>query len=450
MAQWSLAQACFDKDGTLSSGPEELLEKVKAGTLTDVVVFAHGWNNSADHARALYEQWLGLAQAQLPGDSTAAVGIIGVFWPAMLWPDEAAGAQPAGEGAAGLPDRQSPGTPVRALTSVYDQPDQQALLDQLATLLDEQPRDPHQLATFHDLFARLGRSEPAVPAASEDAGPEQMLGEDPKALAERFAAALDQVGTGGHDPDDQGGAASLMHRPARLPAVDDGGAAGGLDDLGQRLWQGAKEALRQLTYYQMKARAGRIGQAGLAPLLTELFAAKPDLRIHLLGHSFGARLVSFALAGLDGETKVASVTLLEGAFSHSAFASPLPLDATRSGALAGRQDRVAGPLLVCYSRFDSAVGTFYPLASAAAGEDAADLAAQQLRWGAMGHDGAQGVPAQPLALAAGKRSYQVPANGVVNVDASAVVRSGGPPSGAHSDIFHPELAGLWLTAAGLG
>jgi hypothetical protein len=35
------------------------------------------------------------------------------------------------------------------------------------------------------------------------------------------------------------------------------------------------------------------------------------------------------------------------------------------------------------------------------------------------------------------------------VDASDVVRTGGPPSGAHSDIVHPELTWLVLLAAGL-
>jgi len=30
-----------------------------------------------------------------------------------------------------------------------------------------------------------------------------------------------------------------------------------------------------------------------------------------------------------------------------------------------------------------------------------------------------------------------------------VVKNGGPPSGAHSDIVHPELGWAMLTAAGL-
>ncbi len=36
-----------------------------------------------------------------------------------------------------------------------------------------------------------------------------------------------------------------------------------------------------------------------------------------------------------------------------------------------------------------------------------------------------------------------------NIDSSAVVSHGDPPSGAHSDIVHRELGWVMLTAAGL-
>jgi len=37
-----------------------------------------------------------------------------------------------------------------------------------------------------------------------------------------------------------------------------------------------------------------------------------------------------------------------------------------------------------------------------------------------------------------------------NIDATSVIVAGGLPSGAHSDILHPEVAWLVVTAAGLG
>jgi len=114
----------------------------------------------------------------------------------------------------------------------------------------------------------------------------------------------------------------------------------GRADLGNpldRLWSGALEVLRAATYFEMKQRAGAVGAAGLGPLVGRLHATQPDLRVHLLGHSFGARLVSYALSGLPqdgGPSPVKTVFLLQGAFSHFAFAASLPQDPARSGGLA--------------------------------------------------------------------------------------------------------------------
>ena len=86
------------------------------------------------------------------------------------------------------------------------------------------------------------------------------------------------------------------------------------------------------------------------------------------------------------------MTLLQGAFSHFAFASPLPFDAEPLAApwpacSPGSTD----PLVACFSSHDGAVGTFYPLASFAAREDSAAADDAISRWGGMGRDGAQGV-----------------------------------------------------------
>jgi hypothetical protein len=146
------------------------------------------------------------------------------------------------------------------------------------------------------------------------------------------------------------------------------------------------------------------------------------------------------------------VTLLQGAFSHYAFAARLPHDTRSSGVLDGQYHRIDGPLVCCYSRFDSALGTVYPLASRMAGDSravAADFGlgrALGAKWGAMGHDGVQAVPGtRSLTLAEAVRT-RLPVSGCVNVDAASVVCRGGAPSGAHSDICHRELAQVVLAA----
>ena len=255
-----------------------------------------------------------------------------------------------------------------------------------------------------------------------------MLLDDPTELFKRYRKALAAEGVD-------------------LTGSDGADGTAGIGDAFGRLLHGAKEALRQATYWQMKNRAGTVGRVGLGPVLGRLPAG---VRAHLAGHSFGARLVSFALAGLPaGPSPVRAVTLLQGAFSQFAFASPLPFDAGRRCALAGMPARINGPLVACFSEHDGAVGRFYPLASFAAQEDSAEAVNPSSRWGGIGANGAQGAEATLEAIRAVGGRYGFAPGAVLNIDASEVVRNGRPPVGAHSDIVHPELTWVVLAAGGL-
>ena len=258
-----------------------------------------------------------------------------------------------------------------------------------------------------------------------------MLTDDAERLFGRYDAELRRVG---------------------IEAPSTGGGEAGIGGQVRGLWNGAKEALRQTTYWQMKGRAGVVGRHGLGPFIGRLHAEQGGVRVHLVGHSFGARLVSNALAGLPADltpSPVKSVTLLQGAFSHFAFAPSLPQAAARHGALAGMLSRIDGPLTVCFSVHDDAVGRFYPLASIAARDDTSAAEDRLYRWGGMGHDGAQATgagKAEPLGTAGPGVSYPFSAGRALNIDCSDVVRTGGGPSGAHSDIVHPELTWVVLCA----
>lgn len=418
---WELT---FDADGDHAAGA--FATDVLGRGITDLVVFAHGWNTDQAAARALYEAFFGLLAGQLrPGQ--ARVGLAGVVWPAQRWADEpipdfAGGA--AGldlpQGAALALDRAT----LAGLHTVF--PAAAGQLDALAAILAEPP-DADSATRFHKALGEFAAEIdlPGDDGEGDGLGAPRMLRDEPAALFERYADALRAGG----------------------PALDDGGGgAAGLGDVFGRILRGAKEALRQATYWAMKNRAGVVGQRGLGPLLDTL----PGVRVHLVGHSFGARLVSYALAGLAaGPSPVRSVTLLQGAFSHYAFADRLPFDAGRGGALAGMPGRVDGPLVACFSTHDTAVGTFYPLASFAAGDDSAGAEDALFRWGGIGAHGAQaiGAPIDPIQPAGPGATYRFTPGRVLNVDTSEVVRFGGPPSGAHNDIVHPELTWLVLSAA---
>jgi hypothetical protein len=432
------ARLVFDKDGDVDpQNMHDLIDAIRAGGVTDLVMFSHGWNNDEAAAKSLYERWFALLAAQVDADRK--IGYVGIRWPAELWRDEpipefppanAAGQQ----GAAALDEKPviaagPPTIDAAQLADLKDMfPNGSTQLDTIAELLSEPPGP----GTADKLFAAMREfsSAAGVPSSDGEAKPSKepgMLDEkwDPSDLFTTFADRLADTGV------EFGG----------------GGGEAGLGDFASKLLNGAKEALRQLTYWQMKNRAGVVGQKGLGPAIDRLADEFPNLRVHLIGHSFGARLVSFALAGLRKSTPSAikSITLLEGAFSRFAFGHGLPFGG--NGALDGTLVRLDGPLTVCFSSHDQALSLFYPLASAAAGDDAAGAEDPLARFRAMGQLGAFNVAPQVLGKVG--TAYPFKTAEILNLDASDVVIAGNSPSGAHSDIFHPELAWVVASASGM-
>jgi hypothetical protein len=434
---WELT---FDEDGRPGEqgAQDAAVREIRHADLTDLFVFSHGWNNDQGTAERLYRSFFGEIRALVdaragdrPG-GPARIGVVGVFWPSILWPDEEPGEASQG-GAAGFgtaaPRAEVPGDLLEA--KVFTRPGQQATLAELRTLLRERPRDDAALRRFKEGLRALMAGRPST-GLQEDRLEQAGLAADDEAWREIF----EQLEVG--EPPDE----------------IEGGAAGSFGDAFGRLWRGAKGALRVASYWQMKARAGAVGRNGLGPLIDRWHADTPNLRIHLVGHSFGARLVSYALAGMSppaaGEASpVKSLLLLQGAFSQFAFADALPFDAARGGDLRGMAARVDGPLLATHSELDTAVGRAYPLASVVAGDDAAALEALTRRWGAVGHRGAQQVQAEAARLGSVGTGYRFARGRWLNLDANDVIRAGGPPSGAHSDIIHPEIAWAALSAAGI-
>jgi hypothetical protein len=448
---WELT---FDADGDPdAAGRDAFLAELPGRGVTDLIVFAHGWNNDRGIALRLYDRFLGTLAGQLASartDRPVNVGLAGVLWPSQRWSDEpipdfAAPAGPGAGGAASVTDavggelEQAPELDPKTLADLKEVfPKATGPLDRMAELLAAPPT-PDALAEFHQQlaeFAKLageagddgedGRDRPGLTTAEPG-----MLMDPPDTLFERYADTLQQAG---------------------VSFTSSGTGEAGIGDLVRGVLNGAKEALRQATYWQMKNRAGTVGRSGLGPLMGRLHEVAPDVRVHLIGHSFGARLVSYALSGLPpglSPSPVKSVTLLEGAFSQWVFAAQLPFAAGRRGGLAGILDRVDGPLAVCYSRHDGAVGTFYPLASMAARDDSAGIGDAESRWGGIGANGAQGAAARTEGIrgAGPGVTYAFADHQILNIDASDVVRVGGPPSGAHSDIIHPELTWIVLLAA---
>ncbi|MDX3538899.1 serine-threonine protein kinase [Streptomyces sp. MB09-01] len=450
------AELTFDSEGDVDRVTQGAVARMEA---TDVLVFAHGWNSDRSTATRLYDRFF----APFPGlvGSGVRLGYVGVVWPSMRFSDEP------------IPDFDAPGAlaepgfgtaldPVtrRALGEFW--PGRQAELDRVAELLEERPESAAAFIEFGALVRELAGVD-TVPAAVAPAVP-AIFTDDVLEVCRVLADALATAGAPAGGADEPELAADGPGSPVDGPGLAVGGpglvvggpglAVGGpglvLGGSLRGLWGGAKELLRQATYYKMKKRAGVVGERGLGPVLAQLAADRPALRFHLIGHSFGARVVSFALRAVpDGARYVKSVTLLQGAFSHYAFADRLPHDRSNGGALRGLQRRVDGPVVACHSPHDSALRLFYPLASRMAGDSAGVLGFDE-RWGAIGHDGVQAVQGAPRMSLDTALREGVPAAGCVSVDAGSVVRRGGAPSGAHSDICHEKLARVVVAAGRMG
>ncbi len=390
--------------------------------LTDLFVFSHGWNNDRSDARQVYRRFFESARRVLdahPGPAPRGrLGIVGVIWPSILFPDDAP--TEAAGGAASLDGTPPSSDPIPELAKVF--PDRLATLAALGALLQDQPEDLDELRRFQVLLRDLSPGSTTDEGSAED----RVLTED----VERVFEAL-----------------------SSLAPPEERADAAGFADRFRKLWTGAREALRVTSYWTMKERAGHVGERGVGPFIAAVHTELDALRVHLVGHSFGARVVSFSLKGLPASltgpaSPVKSLTLLQGAFSHFAFAKTLPHDVSRSGGLASMAARVDGPILVTHSRHDLAVTDRYPEASMVSRDDAAAVDELRFRFGAMGANGAQAVAAAARPFGPIGEAYSFEKGAFLNLNGDDLITRGGPPSGAHSDIFHEEIA--WAVLLGSG
>ncbi len=205
---------------------------------------------------------------------------------------------------------------------------------------------------------------------------------------------------------------------ARWQPVGPPAAGGGTSEAGGRPAAPAPSRFvdwaNVFTVWTMKERAGIVGSRGVYELLGGLQAGRArGLRIHLVGHSFGGKLLSAAITGHGrGPGHVVdSFVIVQGAFSHFAFSSAeeiraLGVTTERGGlyaAVAGTRG-VTGPLVVTYSGFDTPNAVFYPMAFGLVRDM---LEADEVpRYGALGANGIKGPrvrAAQPGDRAPGRQ-----------------------------------------------
>jgi hypothetical protein len=423
-------EAEFDKNGALQN-PVNL----PAG-VTDLFVMSHGWNNNAEDARGLYrrlfENFVAIAApGDLPGRSFA---IVGVIWPSKAFDElvAASGVPGDAQGSASL-GKAHDSASLKALEDKLDRmkefftsPAEQQTIEEAKALLG----DLEDKASARNAFVEKIRSLLNKDAANKEDASTAFFNQSGSDLMTNLKVDEDDLGDDVKGP---GGAVAL---PLGVGAVHkvEGGAAG-LGSLLAGFKAAAMNVLNFTTYFEMKARAGTVGKNGVGPLIDKL--APQVQRIHLIGHSFGGRVVTSTAANSTND-KIASMSLLQTAFSHNGFSQ------TQGGFFRSVVDskRVHGPILVTHTKNDKAVGIAYPLASRISGDKTAAFGDENDKFGGLGRNGAQkmqyGETVAGTLLAAGS-AYTFAPGKFFNLEASAFIKG-------HSDICGKEVAYAIRTA----
>jgi hypothetical protein len=439
----------FTREGQVFEQREvdALFAGLAAEAPTDLLVFSHGWNNDIQEARELYRGWLRHLRAHLDAGTVPAVrdrrfAVLAVFWPSKKFTDR----ELIAGGAASVEDAAQAELAARLelLKGFFDHPEADARLDDAIRLVPRLENSEPAREEFGRLLASLAPPSSGGPQAEDvDAGDrlsgwsgDELIRElaEPPALAaapgdgfEGGAAGLDDVGGAGGMDEFGGGAA------------DGEGGAAGLGSMFGGLVDGARNLANLVTYYQMKNRAGTVGSLGVAPLLDAVGGRVPGLRVHLVGHSFGGRLVTATAAG--AKRPVASMTLLQAAFSHYGFADDYHGTGKPGffrGVVAG--GKVSGPVVITHTRRDSAVGLAYALASRLAGQHAAAVGDENDMFGGIGSNGAQDTPERVEgALLAPGAAYAFQPGRLHNLKGDAFISG-------HSDVANPATTWAVLSA----
>lgn len=432
----------FNKHGQVHD--ESQLARLLAGVngVTDLLVLSHGWNNDIAEARALYDELLNSIekllnlqkQGKLPHLSPLAARVFAacqVFWPSKKFADEEL---IPGGGAASVA---SAAKNDAALESVLDRlaEDPNRLGDKRTpTVRKELARRAKQLIPDLDTnerartdFVSTLRALLDPDHASHDDASTEFFTEEPSALFAAFGkevVAPGAVSVGG------------------ATAAGTGSAAGVRDML-----EGARAAARRIanfaTYYQMKARAGTVGSTGLAQLLRRVREHSPTMRLHLVGHSFGGRLVTAAAHALPDNSSNVTVSLLQAAFSHNGLSADFGEGEPGAFRDVVAMKRVSGPIIITHTKNDTAVGIAYPLASRIALQKAAALGDANDPYGGMGRNGAQRtaeVAKTETTLQSAGHAYVFAQNAIYNLLADEFITN-------HGDVRGPQVAYAILSVA---
>ena len=412
----------FDDGGNerTDEGPglfsQTLLDLARQQQPTDVFFFSHGWKGDVPAAIDQYNRWIG-AMAALKIDRERMGPGFKPMWIGLHWPS-----QPFGE------------ETVAAIS--FD-----ATGEELGKLVNE------AVAHFGGGDAVRRPLEIIFQSSIDDAGATEVPPEVNRAYHDLAQAIGFKAGGGAGGAPDEDGVA--LDPQAALEAANMTGASFGF---GSSIMNGILGGVRQLSFWTMKKRARTVGENGMHRFIATLMNTT-SARIHLMGHSFGCIVTSSILGGPNGRTPlprpVSSVALVQGAFSLWSYADAgrVPGSANPGyfhNVIPARA--VSGPFITTQSKFDVAVGTFYP-AAVFLDRDVSFDVVQLPKSGAVGTFGIQGTSSVAGHLLDRDADYAFEGGKIYNLSSDLFIKKIDGASGAHSDIDGPQVAhALWQAA----
>lgn len=421
----------FDKEGQLFKQPS-----VPPDT-AELIVISHGWNNDREAAETLYRRLFEnfvQVTAQDAVIKARKIAIIGIIWPSKKFDDfttdpAEASAMVGGAAAAGghvdkASSEKAMHEAIKRAAQLFDDANAAETIAALEKLVPQLEGDTDKQNEFVETLRKLVEPDGTLNSQHSSNDGSDMFFEDSAAAVFKRAA--------------QESVASRAVTDGNVPT--DVGHAAGIGDLFSGVARAVQSLLNVTTYYEMKKRAGTVGANGVAPLLDKLSAQLATLqRIHLVGHSFGGRVVT-AAATNSMTDKLYSLSLLQAAFSQNAFSKK------RSGFFRSMVDnkRIKGPVLVTHTRNDTAVGRAYAIASRISGDNAAGFGDAGDMFGGLGSNGAQQMEAGEIATGVSKllsteQPYTWQAGKFHNLESSEFIVD--PNRGdAHGFVYVPQVA----------
>lgn len=410
------------------------MELADAG-VTDLIVLCGGWAEKDSELRSLYDGLATAARAAIrrdPGFAAHTYGVLRIMWPARRWTEPPLNLQLETLSAEERSHRNVAAlemevTSLRGAFSGHQSDRHLLKVWQLIGNVSESiPAQVSLVEHVRELVRETDAYNPS-PKQNEYAS-RQFLAMHPIRLLEAVSGTIESY---------------QARRAAESSVISESDA-----DLAATspdhcdVYQGIRNLLRYALASEMRARAEAVGRLGLRESLLTLSRGLPQTRVHLVGHSFGARAVLTAVdAPADSKKLIRpkSVSLLQPALSEDAFAPAE--EGSGEGVFHSvlAEGKVAGPILVSYTMNDETARVPYDIARDIAKYSQPGKFDYPEPARAMAQHGAAKTGAHQISAA----SHVMPRwrrGMVVNFNGYGVI-------GSHTDVCKLEVARTILSAA---